>query len=82
MPLEPQDITVVIPAHNARSTIRRALEGVANQVIADNTKAAADFKEGKEEALKFLIGKMMAITKGKANPKLAADLLRKAVGGA
>ena len=58
------------------------LEGVANQVIADNTKAAADFKEGKEEALKFLIGKMMAITKGKANPKLAADLLRKAVGGA
>lgn len=57
------------------------LLNVARQVIEENASAADDFRNGKEEALKFLVGKMMAATKGKANPKMAADLLKEAIGG-
>jgi aspartyl-tRNA(Asn)/glutamyl-tRNA(Gln) amidotransferase subunit B len=54
-----------------------ALEGAAKAAIEANPKAAADFKAGKEAALKSLIGGVMKQTKGRADPKLAEDLLRK-----
>jgi len=47
------------------------------QVVADNPKAVEDYKAGKEASLKFLIGKIMAATKGKANPHMVEELLRK-----
>lgn len=55
------------------------LEGVAETIVAENEGPVADFKKGKEPALQFLVGKMMATTKGKANPKIAAELLKKAI---
>jgi aspartyl-tRNA(Asn)/glutamyl-tRNA(Gln) amidotransferase subunit B len=54
-----------------------ALEAAARAAIDANPKAAADFKGGKEAALKSLIGGVMKQTKGKADPKLAEDVLRK-----
>ena len=51
----------------------------AKQVVSENESAAADYKAGKEEALKFLVGKMMAATKGKANPQVAEKLLQEAL---
>ncbi len=44
--------------------------------IAQSEKIVADFKAGKEPALKALVGKVMALSKGKANPQLAEELLR------
>ncbi len=44
--------------------------------IAQSEKIVADFKAGKEAALKALVGKVMALSKGKANPQLAEQLLR------
>jgi len=44
--------------------------------IAQSGKAAADYKAGKEAALKALVGKVMALSKGKANPQLAEKLLK------
>jgi len=37
----------------------------------------ADYKAGREAALKFLVGQVMRATKGRANPALASDLLKK-----
>jgi aspartyl-tRNA(Asn)/glutamyl-tRNA(Gln) amidotransferase subunit B len=52
------------------------LEAIAAQVIAENAKSVADFKAGKEPALKFLIGQAMKISKGRANPQRLEALLR------
>jgi aspartyl-tRNA(Asn)/glutamyl-tRNA(Gln) amidotransferase subunit B len=54
------------------------LEAIAEQVIAENAKSVTDFKAGKEQALKFLIGQGMKISKGRANPqRLEASLREK-----
>ena len=54
------------------------LEAIADQVIAENPKSVADFKAGKAQALKFLIGQGMKISKGRANPqRLEASLREK-----
>jgi aspartyl-tRNA(Asn)/glutamyl-tRNA(Gln) amidotransferase subunit B len=54
------------------------LEAIAEQVIAENAKSVADFKAGKQQALKFLIGQAMKISKGRANPqRLEASLREK-----
>ena len=55
------------------------IEGVINDVIISNDKAANDFKNGKENALTFLVGKVMQKTKGKANPAVVNKLLRDAL---
>jgi aspartyl-tRNA(Asn)/glutamyl-tRNA(Gln) amidotransferase subunit B len=54
-----------------------ALEEAAKAAIAANAKAVADFKAGKEAALKSLIGGIMKLTKGQADPKKAEEVLRK-----
>lgn len=53
------------------------LEGVIEEVIADNPQAVADYREGKSQAVKFLVGQVMKKTKGRANPNLAGGLLVK-----
>jgi len=56
------------------------LEGVISEVIAENERSANDYKNGKTNALSFLVGQVMKKTKGKANPKLAGDILKKKLG--
>ena len=53
------------------------LDMVVGVVIAENPAAANDIKEGKEQALKFLMGQVMKKTRGKANPQMASDLIKK-----
>ncbi len=52
------------------------LDGIIDKVIGDNPKSAADFKAGKQAALMFLVGQVMKITRGKANPQLVQKMLR------
>ena len=56
------------------------LEVVIEQVIADNPGPAADFRDGKEKALGFLIGQVMKATRGQANPGLVNEILRAKLG--
>lgn len=51
------------------------LESIADEVIAANPKAVADYKAGKEAAIKALMGQIMKRTKGAANPQEATQLL-------
>ncbi len=52
-----------------------ALEKVVDAVIAANPKAIADFKAGKTQAAKALVGQVMKATQGKANPGVVNQLL-------
>jgi len=53
------------------------IEETISQVIASNPQAMADFRAGKGQAIKFLVGQVMKATRGRANPKLANELLKK-----
>lgn len=52
------------------------LEKIADEVIADNPKPAADYREGKKKAIGFLMGQVMKATRGTANPTLVSRILR------
>ena len=53
-----------------------ALAGFVDEVLAANAKSVEDFKAGKENALKFLVGQVMKVSRGKANPALVEQALR------
>ncbi len=53
------------------------LEVAIADVINSNAQAVSDYKSGRETALKFLVGQVMRATKGRANPVVAGDLLKK-----
>jgi aspartyl-tRNA(Asn)/glutamyl-tRNA(Gln) amidotransferase subunit B len=56
---------------------RGALEALVNQAIAENARSADDFRKGKTAALKFLVGQIMRLSRGKADPQVAAELLER-----
>jgi aspartyl-tRNA(Asn)/glutamyl-tRNA(Gln) amidotransferase subunit B len=58
-----------------------ALDGVVDEVIAENADVAEDYRSGKDKALGRLVGQAMRKTKGQANPQLVNDLLRKKLRG-
>jgi aspartyl-tRNA(Asn)/glutamyl-tRNA(Gln) amidotransferase subunit B len=45
--------------------------------IRNNAQAVADYKAGKKQSLKFLVGQVMRATRGRANPTLVNELLEK-----
>lgn len=49
---------------------------VIEAVLLDNARSVADFQAGKERALQFLVGQVMARTKGAANPGLVMKILQ------
>ena len=53
------------------------LEGIIASVMENNPKSVEDYRSGKKQALKFLVGQVMKETKGKANPQLVNDILLK-----
>jgi aspartyl-tRNA(Asn)/glutamyl-tRNA(Gln) amidotransferase subunit B len=57
-----------------------ALEALVRQAVAGNPKSVSDYKAGKEAAFKFLMGQVMRLSKGKANPQVVQDLLKKQLG--
>jgi len=54
----------------------RQLEETVMEVINSNVQPVADYRAGKETALKFLVGQVMRATGGRANPKLVNEVLK------
>lgn len=54
-----------------------AIAKIVAQVMNENAKAAQDLKNGEEKAIGFLVGQVMKLSQGKANPGLAQQLIRK-----
>lgn len=53
---------------------------IAEKVIQDNPKVAAEIKSGKKDAIKFLVGAGMRESKGAANPALLLSALERLLG--
>ena len=58
-----------------------AIEKLCDEAIAANPGPVADFKSGKAAALNFLKGQVMKLSKGKANPALAGEILERKLKG-
>ena len=54
-----------------------ALIEMAKEVLGNNEKSVQDYIGGNERALKALMGQMMKLTKGKANPQKVTEILTK-----
>lgn len=53
------------------------IEKLVRDIIAANPGPADDFKKGNEKVMSFFVGQLMKATKGKTNPKIAGELVRK-----
>jgi len=58
-----------------------AVEAWVDDAIAANPGPAREYAEGKDRALGFLVGRIMKASKGKANPQMVNDLIRKKLRG-
>ena len=53
------------------------IEGFVDQAIAANPAQVEQFKAGNPKVLQFLVGQVMKLSRGKANPKLVSEILNK-----
>ncbi len=56
------------------------IEEVVRAVIAKEAKTVNDYRSGKKAALTFLVGQVMKETRGKANPAMVNEILKKHLG--
>ena len=54
-----------------------AIDGLIDEAIANNPKQVAEIQGGNDKLINFLTGQVMKASKGKANPKLVTDAIRK-----
>ncbi len=52
-----------------------ALEAIADKVLAENEKSIHDYKNGKTNALGYLVGQCMKASRGKANPGMMKEIV-------
>ncbi len=57
-----------------------AIEQVVNQILSSNALQVKKFHDGNEKVFGFFVGEVMKATKGKANPKVVNETLRKKLG--
>ena len=53
------------------------VEGWVEEVIAANPGPAEEFASGKDKAIGFLVGQVMRLSKGKANPQMVNEIITK-----
>jgi aspartyl-tRNA(Asn)/glutamyl-tRNA(Gln) amidotransferase subunit B len=58
-----------------------AIEGVVDAIIAANPGNVAQYQGGNQKVIGWFVGQVMKETRGKANPKLVNELLRKKLAG-
>jgi aspartyl-tRNA(Asn)/glutamyl-tRNA(Gln) amidotransferase subunit B len=57
------------------------LQDVIDAVIEKNPKPVADYRAGKQEAIKFLVGQAMRETRGRADPNALASMIEARLDG-
>lgn len=53
------------------------IDTIISDVLSKNDKAVEDYKKGKQNSFTFLVGQIMAASKGKANPQTVGEILKK-----
>ncbi len=56
-----------------------SIETDVDQVLAAHPEQVEEFRSGKDKVFGFLVGQVMKATKGKANPKIVNEILRKKI---
>ena len=51
------------------------IEKIVEQVLAENPQSVEDYRAGKSNALKYLVGQSMRLSKGKANPQMINEMI-------
>lgn len=74
---DPTDIMAELGLEQIDDTAE--LEKEIKKIIEQNPKQAEQYRAGKENVLQYLVGQTMAATKGKANPKKAAEIIKKLI---
>jgi len=78
---EGSDVDAVIEAKGLKQVSDTgAIEAILDEILAANQKSVEEFRSGKEKAFNALVGQAMKATKGKANPSLVNELLKKKLG--
>ncbi len=71
--------TIVDEKGLVQVTDTSAIDEWISQVIAENPGPAEDFRGGADKALGFLVGQVMKLSRGKANPRMVNQALRDAL---
>ncbi|MFN3862075.1 MAG: Asp-tRNA(Asn)/Glu-tRNA(Gln) amidotransferase subunit GatB [Roseateles sp.] len=75
---ESTDVDAVIEAKGLKQVSDTgAIEAILEEVLAANQKSVDEYRAGKDKAFNALVGQAMKATKGKANPALVNELLKK-----
>ena len=56
------------------------IEKIVEQVLEENKQSVEDYRAGKSNALKYLVGQAMRLSKGKANPQMINELILEKLG--
>jgi aspartyl-tRNA(Asn)/glutamyl-tRNA(Gln) amidotransferase subunit B len=56
------------------------LSTVIDGILADHPQQAEEYRQGKEKVFGFFVGAVMKATRGKANPQMVNELLKKKLG--
>ena len=68
----------IIDARGLRQiTDSSAIEAIADEILQANPKSVEEYRAGKEKTLNALVGQVMKVSKGKANPARVQDILKK-----
>ena len=67
--VETSGLSQISDTDSIRSAVQEAISG--------NPQPVGDYLGGKETAMRFLVGQVMKVTRGKANPQLVSDLLKR-----
>jgi aspartyl-tRNA(Asn)/glutamyl-tRNA(Gln) amidotransferase subunit B len=63
----------------AQNSDEGALSAIVTEVLKANEETVAQYAAGKKQTFGFLVGQVMKKSGGKANPKLASDLVKRAL---
>ena len=58
-------------------TDNSAIEAFVDQAIADNQPQVQQYKDGNEKVIQFFVGQVMKLSRGKANPPMVLEMLKK-----
>lgn len=73
-----KDPNIIVEEKNLiQITDTSEIESAIDDVLNSNPNQVEEFKSGKEKVIGFLVGQVMQRTKGKANPKMVNEIMRK-----
>ena len=69
-------VEIVKEAGIQNITDNSAITDMIKKIINENPESVADYKAGKDRAIKYLMGQVMKESKGSINPSMAMDILK------